>query len=125
MDDETPSDDVPADVKEGFEEAVAFVVVLDFFEQEVPGEQPSVTEVKREREKVMNRLMEAYPSLEPTTEGFNPVTIVLKELGEAGILESHEGFAERLYFMEDWFEQRDEPVELNPTIREVEELDDN
>jgi hypothetical protein len=111
------SDDVPAAVEEQFQESVSFVVVLDLFQDMEAGEQSATNEVKREHEKAMDRLLEVYPSLEPTTEGFNPATIVREELGEDGILERFEQLADSLDLMEEWFEQRDEPMTLHNSRR--------
>lgn len=112
------SNDIPPDVKEQFRESLSFVVALDLLiDRGSDLDRPAVEEVRTTHEDVMNELMMEYSSLEPTVEGFNPATIVASELEDDGILESFPQLSEILLTMEEWFEQLDEPVTLEPEPR--------
>jgi len=111
------SDDVPEEVHEQFRESVAFAVALDLAQDRRAEETlPAIKQVRETHVKVLNRLMAKYPSLEPTTEGFNPATIVKDEVVDSTTIDPDSDQLALFDTMEEWFEQRDEPIELHPTL---------
>lgn len=107
-------DEVPEDVRKVFDKSVAFVVVLDLLGDLHGYQSPVLADSQSKHQQIITTFLTEYPTLSPTTDGFNPGTVVREEFEQKGLLDDHPQFESGLAEVEEWCATLDEPIELEP-----------